>query len=123
LINLLRWLSAIAFICALASLVLLISLDVVDRLRPGLLHQQAGALSLMLIGASYICLQLSLKRPWVEICKGCLLGLAFLLWGAEQFVPSGAWVTMMDSAVVTIFVVDLSVIILERLRRKDNETS
>jgi len=121
-ITLLRWLSVIFFISALASLGILMGLDALDHLQAGLFHQQAGALSLMLIGASYISLQLSTKRHWNEVFKGVLLGIAFLLWGGEQFVPSGPLVTAMDSIVITIFVVDLSVIIVEHLRRNDYET-
>ena len=121
-INLLRRLSVFFFICALASLGILVSLDAWDRLRPGIFHQQAGAAALILIGGSYISLQLSLKHRRGETVKGVLLGMAFLLWGGEQFVPPGPWVTAMDSIVITIFVVDLSVIIVEHLRQRDHET-
>jgi len=76
----------------------------------------------MLIGASYIFLQLSTRRRCNEILKGVLLGTAFLLWGGEQLLPPSPLVTAMDSAVITIFVVDLSLITLEHLKRQDHET-
>jgi len=50
-----------------------------------------------------------------------LLGLAFVLWGGGQLLPPTSRVTIMDASVVTIFVVDLSLIIVEHLRRKDHE--
>ncbi len=119
--RLLRGLSAIALAAALAGIVCLLAGDTWNRLRLTPAHQVAGALSLMLIGLSYICLQLSAARPRKEMIKGVLLGLAFLLWGGEQFVPPGRFVTLMDSAVVTIFVVDLGAIIVEHLKRRDHE--
>lgn len=120
--NLLRWLSVIFFVLALLSIGILLIFDVVNHLQFGFIHQRAGALSLMLIGASYISLQLSRKRRWNELLQGILLGTAFLLWGGEQFVPPGQLMTAMDSIVITIFVVDLSLIIAQHLKHKDDET-
>jgi hypothetical protein len=119
--KLFRWLSTIFFILALAGLITLLASDIWNRLHSTPVHQQAGALSFMLIGASYISLQLSMKRRWSETLKGVMLGFAFLLWGSEQFLSPSVWVTAMDSLVVLIFVVDLSLIIVDRLKRKDPE--
>jgi hypothetical protein len=79
-----------------------------------------GALSFILIGVSYISLQLSTGRPWRERYKGLLLGLGFLFWGTEQFLPPGPLATALDSLVVLIFVSDLSLVIVDRLKRKDD---
>lgn len=76
---------------------------------------------LILIGLSYISLQFSARRQRAERVKGILLGVAFVLWGAEQLLPPTSLVTVMDASVVTIFVVDLSLIIVEHLRRKDHD--
>ncbi len=119
--KLLRWLSTIFFILALLGLITLLATDVWNQLRSTSVHQRAGALSLMLIGASYVCLQLSSRRRWNEMFKGVMLGVAFLLWGSEQFLSPSVWVTAMDSLIVLIFVVDLSLIIVDRLKRKDPE--
>jgi hypothetical protein len=112
----LRWLSAILFVLALIAITTLVVSDTLNRLRPTPLHREAGALSFVLIGASYVSLQLSFRRPWSEKLKGMLLGIAFLFWGSGQFLPPSAWVTAMDTAVVLIFVIDLSLIIVERLK-------
>ncbi len=98
----------------------LLALDSWHRFQPSVLHQKAGALALMLVGSSFICLQAGTPAAWVEIAKGVLLGLAFVLWGAEQFMPQGSGVTVVDSAVITIFVVDLGLVIFGRLRRGGN---
>ncbi len=78
-------------------------------------------MALILIGTSYISLQLSGKRRWSEKLKGIFLGLAFTLWGGEQFFPASRLVTLIDSAVITIFVVDLGLIILDYLKRDDRQ--
>ena len=117
----LRSLSALLLISALAGMATLLVFDALNQLRLTSFHQQAGALSFMLIGASYISLQLSTGRRWRELIKGVLLGIGFFLWGCEQFVPPGPLVTVMDSLVVVIFVSDLGLIIVDRLKRKDDK--
>lgn len=115
--RLLRWLSAAFFAAALAGIGFVLLTDTVNRLRLTTAHQRVGALSFMLIGASYITLQLSAPRPKGETLRGVLLGVAFFLWGGEQFLPPSRLVTVMDSLVVVIFVLDLGSIIVSRLRR------
>ncbi|HLX94493.1 MAG TPA: hypothetical protein VKU37_01980 [Verrucomicrobiae bacterium] len=117
----LRSLSALLLISALAGMATLLVVDALNDLRLTPVHQRAGALSFMLIGASYISLQLSTGRRWREMFKGVLLGIGFFFWGAEQFVPPGPLATMMDSLVVLIFVSDLGLVIMDRLKRKDDE--
>ncbi len=80
-----------------------------------------GAIPLILIGLSYASFQFSTQRPHSERVKGLLLGLAFVLWGSEQLLPPSPWVTVMDSLVISIFVVDLALIIIEHLKRNNHE--
>lgn len=117
--KLFRGLSLLLFVSALGALAVLLLTDAAHALRPAFFHQQSSAVALILIGASYVSLQLSSVRPWNEKLKGIFLGFAFILWGSEQFLPASRWVTLMDSAVITIFVVDLGLIILGRLKRPD----
>jgi hypothetical protein len=120
--KLFRGFSLFLFLAALGGLAVLLASDVSHALRLTSFHQQSGALALILIGASYVSLQLSSGWPWNEKLKGVFLGFAFILWGSEQFLPASRVVTLMDSAVITIFVVDLGLIILDRLKRRDNQT-
>jgi hypothetical protein len=83
--------------------------------QPSPRHQEAGALTLMLVGSSFICVQWSTGGRLIERLKGFLLGLAFVLWGGEQFLPPGPAVTAIDSGVIAIFVVDLGLVIAGRL--------
>jgi peptidoglycan/LPS O-acetylase OafA/YrhL len=121
--NTLRKLSLLLLISALAGTVMLVLMDALNHLRLTFMHQRTGALAFMLIGASYICLLLSARRPWRENLKGMLLGVGFLLWGCEQFLQPGPLVTVMDSLVVMIFVADLSLIIVGRLQHRDDDAA
>jgi peptidoglycan/LPS O-acetylase OafA/YrhL len=118
-----RHLSVLLLIAALAGTVLLVAMDMLNHLRLTFFHQRTGALAFMLIGASYISLLVSVRRPWREKLKGMLLGVGFLLWGCEQFLRPGPLVTFMDSLVVMIFVSDLSLIIFSRLQHKDKDAA
>jgi hypothetical protein len=109
--KILRAASVVLFFCALAAIGVLGVSDSLHALRLTLLHQRAGAMALILIGTSYIALQFGLGRRRSEALKGIFLGAAFILWGGEQFLPPGPLVTAIDSVVITIFVVDLSLII------------
>jgi peptidoglycan/LPS O-acetylase OafA/YrhL len=117
-----RKLSLLLLISALAGLGALLICDAVNHLSLTFIHQRTGALCFMLVGASYISLLLSLGRPWREKFKEMLLGVGFLLWGCEQFLPSGPLVTVMDSMVVLIFVTDLSLVIVNHLRHKGEKS-
>lgn len=117
--KLLRGGSALLFLLALAGITLLWESDARHAFRLTLLHQQVGAWALILIGSSYILLQLALGRRGSEALKGIALGTAFVLWGGEQFLAPGPAVTAIDSVVITIFVVDLSLIVIGQLRSRD----
>src|ERR1700743_877394 len=119
--TLFRWLSTILFVSALIAMGTLLVADALNALTLTSLHRTAGALSFMLIGSSYVALQLSLRRPRSEKLKAILLGIAFLFWGSGHFLPPSPWATAMDTAVVVIFVVDLSLIIVESLKRNHYE--
>jgi hypothetical protein len=102
---------------ALAAIGILIITDVAHGLRFTSLHSHLGAIALIMIGSSYVSLQIISRRPRHEVVKGILLGSAFALWGIEQLLPPGRWTTAMDTTVVAIFVVDLGMIILNGFDR------
>jgi len=109
------------FVSALVATGTLLVADVLNTLRITPLHQRAGGLAFMLIGSSYVALQMSLRRKWNGKVQAILLGIAFFFWGSGQFVSAGRWATAMDAAVVVIFVVDLSLVIVKSLKRNQYE--
>ena len=99
-------------VLALLSAAALILGDLRHGFRPSSFHGKAGAFALMFVGASYIAAQAKRRISHGDLLRAVMLGSAFVLWGAEQFVGKGRFLTVMDSAVIGIFVVDLYLIIL-----------
>ena len=75
-----------------------------------------SGIPLMAIGLSYISLVLTLQRTPGQRLVGILMGLAFVLWGLEQFLPDRALIPFIDDCVVFLFVVDLSIVIRHNFR-------
>jgi hypothetical protein len=113
-----RGLCRILFLAALAAVGVLLAADFWHRFEPTLVHRQTSSIALLLIGASYVSLQVASPRSWGEKIKSMFLGFAFMLWGGEQFLRPSRTVTVMDSVVIAIFVLDLGWGIFEGLRRR-----
>jgi DNA replication protein DnaC len=75
-----------------------------------------SGIPLLAIGVSYIILIITLPRTPGQRLVGILMGSAFVLWGAEQFLSDRAVISFMDDVVVFLFVVDLSIVIRQNLR-------
>jgi DNA replication protein DnaC len=71
---------------------------------------------LIAIGISYFALIITLRRTLGQRIVGILMGLAFVLWGLEQFLSDRAVISFIDDIVVFLFVVDLSIVIRQNLR-------
>lgn len=119
--RLFRVLSAVLFVFAITAMLALLVSDAFNTLTPTDVHRRAGESSLILIGLSYVALQLSLRRPPAEKMKAIFLGIAFLLWGAGQLLPPSRFATATDTAVMVIFVADLSLTIIKHLKQNQYE--
>ena len=75
-----------------------------------------SAVPLIAIGISYLVLILSLQRTQGQRLVGVFVGVAFVLWGSEQFLSDQRLVSFIDDVVVFLFVVDLSIVIRRNLR-------
>ena len=84
-------------------------------------HTRRGSIPFILLGFAFMAYQLSLNIPWPQRIKGLMLGVAFALWGSEQFLPPGPGLTLMDNVVVMIFVVDLGLIIVGQLFKPNSK--
>jgi DNA replication protein DnaC len=76
-----------------------------------------SAVPLIAVGFSYICLIITATRSAAQRLLGFLVGLAFILWGAEQFLSNQSLAAGLDDVVVFLFVLDLSFVIRENLGR------
>ena len=112
---------ALASLAILACGSLLVASLAPDALA-GFGHAPLSAAPLLLIGAAYMVLQGILRPPWKELVKRLLLGLAFVLWGVDQLLPSGPFATVVGDVVIILFVVDLGLITLAHLRVDDRDT-
>ena len=110
-----RWLGALLFLAALAAVASLLASDLWSGLAFTARHVHLQALALIFAGASFIFLQLRRPAAPRDLAKGILLGVAFVVWGAEQFLSPGPGVVACDCVVVTIFILDLGLVIAGQL--------
>ena len=75
-----------------------------------------SAVPLIAIGISYVSLVLTLPRTPGQLLVGVLMGLAFVLWGTEQFLRDRALASFIDDSVVFLFVVDLSIVVRKNFK-------
>jgi DNA replication protein DnaC len=80
-----------------------------------------SAVPLIAIGISYFTLIVTLRRTFGQRLVGVFTGLAFVLWGGEQFLTDRALIAFVDDVVVFLFVVDLSIVIRHHLRSSIGE--
>ena len=116
--RMLRVLSAVALAFAVVTAFSVIALDAAHWRHLGASWQVKTALPLIGIGVSYALLQFTVPRTRTEFCLSLAVSLAFVLWGAEQFIPSPRIVSLIDDAVVFLFVLDLGIVIRGQLARK-----
>jgi len=80
-------------------------------------HAPLSALPLLLAGASYVVLQAVLRPAPMELLRRLMLGSAFLLWGVVQLMPSGTLATNLGDVVITLYVIDLGLMVQAELQR------
>ena len=114
----LRVLSGVALGFAVVTAAGIVVLDGLHWVRPDVGWRVKSALPLIGIGVSYALLQFTVPRTRTEFCLSLAVSLAFVLWGAEQFIPSPRIVSLIDDAVVFLFVLDLGIVIRGQLARK-----
>jgi hypothetical protein len=73
------------------------------------------------IGVSYFFLIVTLRRTLGQRLVGIFIGVAFVLWGSEQFLGNQALISFIDDVVVFLFVVDLSIVIRQNLKNCADE--
>ena len=77
-----------------------------------------SAFPLLFVGASYASLQFGAPSTWREKVLGLSVGVAFMMWGGEQFVPQANVRALMEDGVMFLFVLDLGLVIFNRLKER-----
>jgi hypothetical protein len=108
----LRLVSAATVGLAISTAVIVVALRLIHWFQPALVPWTLkSAVPLMLIGISFASMQFVLPRTRAQILLSLIVALAFILWGAEQFVSNRTVVSLIDDIVVFLFVLDLSLVI------------
>jgi hypothetical protein len=116
----LQSISFVGLISAFSTAVLIVAFHTFRMLggtQPAFLPVLKSAVPLIAIGISYITLVFTISRTAAQRVLGVLVGLAFVLWGVEQFMHDQGWISFIDDLVVFLFVLDLSIVVRENLKR------
>jgi len=118
-IRILQAVVVVTFGLAVSAAVLLLTLRAIHSFRPDIIPWTLkSGVPLMLAGAAFAGLQFAISRTRAQIVLGLMVAAAFILWGAEQFLPNPAIAAFIDDLVVFLFVVDLSLVTFGHLKAK-----
>jgi len=73
-----------------------------------------SAVPLLIIGASFLLVQVRLRPRWMELLRNLLLASAFILWGIVQLLEQNALSKKLGDVVIALYVLDLAWLILGR---------
>lgn len=119
--NILRWISKVLAVLALAAgLGLLIGDSKIWNLH-GLPQAVTSAAPLLLVGFAFLILQPIVRPRFSELLKNTLLAATFLLWGAVQLMPQDTLSKRLSNVVIALYVLDLAwVILATKISRERN---
>ena len=117
--TILRWISYGLAVLALAAGIGLLIGDAKLWNPSGLSAAVISAAALLLVGVSFLVLQLVIRPRWMELMKNALLAATFLLWGTIQLMPQNATSVRLGNVVIALYVLDLAWVIFgSKLSRK-----
>lgn len=104
----LRFISYVLAVLALAASAGLLACDAMAGNLPRFWTAAISAAPLLLVGASFLILQPLLRLGRLELLKNVLLAATFLLWGAVQLMPQNALAVRLGNLVIALYVLDLA---------------
>jgi len=107
-----RWIACGMAILALGACLAMLIGNEKPKLFSMISLAALSAVPLLLVGASFLMLQVAIRPRWVELLKNGLLGGTFLLWGTIQLMPSNATSLRLGNIVIGLYVLDLAWVIL-----------
>jgi hypothetical protein len=75
-----------------------------------------SAAPLLLIGAASLGFQVLTRPKLLDLFKALLVSMAFILWGIDQLLPASWFTTTVGDVVITLYVIDLGWVMIDRLR-------
>src|SRR5579863_244157 len=119
--NILRWISNVLAVLALAAGMGLLIGDSKIWNLPGLPQAVTSAAPLLLVGIAFLILQPITRPRFSELLKNALLAATFLLWGAVQLMPQDTLSKRLSNFVIAFYVLDLAwVILATKISRERN---
>lgn len=80
-------------------------------------HAPISAAPLLFIGVAYLGFQMLLRPTPLDLFKALIVSTAFILWGVDQLLPSGWFAMTLGDVVITLYVIDLGWMMLDRLKQ------
>lgn len=102
---------------AAAAGVLLVALDAVPGFLASDGHRALAAAALALVAVAGLFAKIGPAPHPHELLKRSLLSAAFLLWSANQLIPSSTWGAVANDGAVALFVLDLALIVRDEVAR------
>ncbi len=103
---------------ALASSVVLLSLDVSQGFRVSEARKIVSALPLIAIALACLAFHATWTPEPLDLLKRVLLSAAFLFWAANQLFPTTGWAPVANDVAIALFVLDLALILWSDLRKR-----
>ena len=107
----------VVVVLALAAGVTLLTRDV---FLIGLPHAPVSAAPLLFTGAAYLGFQVLLRPKPLALFKALIVSSAFILWGVDQLLPVGWVATTLGDIVITLYVLDLGWMMIDRLKLRNS---
>ena len=106
----------VVVVLALIAGVALLTNDVFFTILP---HASISAAPLLFIGAAYLGFQVLLRPNPLDFFKALIVSSAFILWGVDQLLPGGRVATTLGDVVITLYVLDLGWVMIDRLKLRN----
>jgi len=82
-------------------------------------HAPISAAPLLFIGAAYLGFQVLIRPKPLDLFKALIVSSAFILWGVDQLLPGGRVATTLGDVVITLYVLDLGWVMIDRLKLRN----
>jgi hypothetical protein len=107
----------VVVVLALVAGVALLTSDVFLTVLP---HAPVSAAPLLLAGAAYLGFQVLIRPKPLDLFKALIVSSAFILWGIDQLFPLGRVATTLGDVVITLYVIDLGWVMIDRLKQRNH---
>jgi hypothetical protein len=107
----------IVVVLALLAGITLLTSDLFFTVFP---HAPVSAAPLLFVGAAYLVFQTLIRPKPLDLFKALIVSSAFMLWGVDQLLPSGRVAMTLGDVVITLYVIDLAWLMIERLKQRNH---